>query len=194
LDDVTAAVEEVRAEGNGQVILLHGVQNFPTRVEDSHLRFMKTLKETFALPVGFLDHVDGGSPMARLLPALALAFGADLIEKHITLDRTAKGFDYESALEPKIFGEMVDFLRDAEKAFGSRTQPPDVSAERYHRMMRRAVLSCEVLPKGEPVRAEQFAFLRHELGLAPKDAGRLIGRRPRREIEAWEPLAEDLFE
>ncbi len=106
LGDVEAALEIARTEGNEQVILLHGVQNFPTRVEDSHLRFIATLKATFGHPVGFLDHVDGGSPMARTLPALAVAFGADLIEKHMTLDRGLKGFDYESSFEPS------DFRRD----------------------------------------------------------------------------------
>lgn len=194
LGDVEAAIEVARAEGNEQVMLLHGVQNFPTRIEDSHLRYIGTLKETFGLPVGFLDHVDGGSPLALVLPALALAFGADLIEKHITLDRAAKGFDYESALEPETFGKMVELLRDTERAFGSGTEPQEESAEKYHKMMRRAVLAREVLRKDEPIRAEQLVFLRNDKGLAPKFAARLIGRRPRREIQPWEPLTEDLFE
>jgi sialic acid synthase SpsE len=194
LDDVEAAVDGARAEGNERVMLLHGVQNFPTRIDDTHLRFIGTLKETFGLPVGFLDHVDGGSPTALVLPALALAFGADLIEKHVTLDRAAKGFDYESALEPETFGQMVEMLRDAEKAFGSRTEPREESAERYHRLMRRAIFSREVLQKDEPIRAEQLAFRRNEKGLAPKNATLIIGRRAKREIKAWEPLTEDLFE
>jgi sialic acid synthase SpsE len=175
-------------------MLLHGVQNFPTRIEDSHLRYIGTLKETFGLPVGFLDHVDGGSPMALVLPALALAFGAELIEKHITLDRAAKGFDYESALEPETFSKMVELLRDTEKAFGSGEEPREESVEKYHKMMRRAVLAREALRKDEPIRAEQLAFLRSDKGLAPKYVAQLIGRRPRREIQPWEPLTEDLFE
>jgi sialic acid synthase SpsE len=192
--DVEKAIGVARAESNEQVMLLHGVQNFPTRIEDSHLRYIGTLKETFGLPVGFLDHVDGGSPMAMVLPALALAFGVDLIEKHVTLDRAAKGFDYESALEPETFGKMVELLRDTEKAFGSRTEPREESAEKYHKMMRRAVLAREALPKEEPIRAEQLVFLRNDKGIAPKDATELIGRRPRRDIQAWEPLTEDVFE
>ncbi len=58
--------------------------------------------------------------MAVTLPALAVSFGADLVEKHITLDRTAKGFDYESALEKDAFASMVELIRETEKAFGSR--------------------------------------------------------------------------
>jgi sialic acid synthase SpsE len=194
LQDVSRAIEGAEAEGNEQIMLLHGVQNFPTRVEDSHLRYMGTLKETFGLPVGFLDHVDGGSPMALVLPALALAFGADLIEKHMTLDRAAKGFDYESALEPEVFRQMVEQLRETEKAFGNSVEPQEESAERYHQLMRRAVLSRVPLRKGEPLRPEQLVFLRNEKGLAPKNVAFIVGRKPNQDIEAWQPLTEDLFE
>jgi sialic acid synthase SpsE len=192
--DVEKALDVAEKEGNRHVILLHGVQNFPTRVEDSHLRFIRTLKSDFGVPVGFLDHVDGGSPMARVLPTLARAFGADLIEKHITLDRSARGFDYESSLDPEPFAEMVSLIREAERASGDDRPPRQESAESYHRMMRRSVLSSEILAQGRPVKAEQLLFVRNEKGLSPKDAGRLVGRRPRRDIPAFEPLTEELFE
>jgi len=55
-------------------------------------------------------------------------------------------------------------------------------------------LSREALARGEPVRTEQLLFVRNEKGLAPKDSGRLIGRKPKRDIPAWQPLTEDLFE
>jgi sialic acid synthase SpsE len=194
LGAVEAAIEVARTEGNGELMLLHGVQNFPTRIEDSHLRFLSTLKSVFGLPVGFLDHVDGGSAMAVTLPALAVAFGADLVEKHVTLDRRAKGFDYESALEKEAFSSMVALIREAEKAFGNAKLPAGASASRYHRLMRRAVLSRVELKKGEPLTREKLAFLRSETGLPPYDAPRLLGRKPRRDIAPWEPLSEDLFE
>lgn len=191
---VEEAIELVRAEGNESIVLLHGVQNFPTRLEDSHLRYIGFLKDRFHRPVGFLDHVDGGSPMAVVLPALALAFGADLIEKHVTLDRSAKGFDYESALEPGAFEDMVSLLRETESALGSATPPEDESARRYHGLMRRAALSRERLRKGVPLRRDQLAFVRSETGVSPKEASRLLGRKPVKDVPAWVPLTEELFE
>jgi N,N'-diacetyllegionaminate synthase len=194
LGAVEAAIAVARTEGNKDIMLLHGVQNFPTRVEDTHLGFIGTLKRAFGLPVGFLDHVDGSSDMATTLPALAVAFGANLIEKHVTLDRAAKGFDYESALEKQAFARMVELIRETEKAFGREDLPSGASAERYHRLMRRAVLSGVDLAAGEPVQRAHLVFLRSETGLAPYEATRILGRKPRRAIPAWEPLTEDLFE
>ncbi|MGH9321336.1 MAG: N-acetylneuraminate synthase family protein [Vicinamibacteria bacterium] len=194
LGAVEAAIEVARREGNEGLMLLHGVQNFPTRSEDSHLAFIDTLKRTFGLPVGFLDHVDGGSTMAVVLPALAVAFGADLVEKHMTLDRRTKGFDYESALEKEAFASMVGLIRESEKALGSTKLPAGASASRYHQLMRRAVLSRVELRKGEPLTKDKVALLRCETGLAPYDLPRLLGRKPRRDIAPWEPLSEDLFE
>ena len=194
LGAVESAIAVARTEGNESVMLLHGVQNFPTRAADSHLRFIGTLKRTFGLPVGFLDHVDGGTTTALVLPALAVALGADLVEKHVTLDRSAKGFDYESALEKDRFRTMVELIREAEAAFGEPGLTQGASAERYHRMMRRAVLSRSELRAGEPVEKDQLAFLRNETGFAPYEAPRLVGRKPRRDIPAFSPLTEDLFE
>ncbi len=194
LGAVEAAIAVARTEGNEDIMLLHGVQNFPTRIEDTHLRFIATLKRAFGLPVGFLDHADGATAMATTLPALAAAFGASLVEKHVTLDRGDKGFDYESALEKKTFAQMVQLIRETEKAFGRHDLPSGASAERYHRLMRRAVLSGVNLPEGEPLQKSQLVFLRSETGLAPYEATRILGRKPRHEIPAWEPLTEDLFE
>jgi N,N'-diacetyllegionaminate synthase len=195
LETVEAAMAAAMAEGNGRIILLHGVQNFPTAVSDSNLRYIRTLKKRFDVPVGFLDHVDAGSPMARLLPALAVAFGADLVEKHITLDRAAKGFDYESSLEPPAFGEMVQLIRQAEQAFGREEgSVEDPAAHQYHQLMRRAVVAREPLRRGAPLRAEQLALLRNAKGLPPLYLPRLLGRKPRHDIPAWEPLTEELFE
>ena len=194
LGAVESAIAVARTEGNESVMLLHGVQNFPTRAADSHLRFIGTLKQTFGLPVGFLDHVDGGTTTALVLPALAVAFGADFVEKHVTLDRSAKGFDYESALEKDRFRTMVELIREAEAAFGDPALTQGASAERYHRVMRRAVLSASELRAGEPVEKDQLAFLRNETGFAPYEAPRLVGRKPRHDIPAFSPLTEDLFE
>jgi sialic acid synthase SpsE len=89
---------------------------------------------------------------------------------------------------------MIDLIRQSEVARGDEEMTLSESAHRYHQLMRRAVVSRETLQRGEPLRAEHLALLRNEKGVAPSEMPRLLGRKPRRDIPAWEPLTEELFE
>ena len=86
LDEVAKAIA-VLEDRAADLVLLHGFQAFPTRPGDTHLRTLPLLKQRFAKLMGYADHADGNSPLALLLPAAAVAAGACLIEKHITIDR-----------------------------------------------------------------------------------------------------------
>nr|WP_274528844.1 N-acetylneuraminate synthase family protein [Paenibacillus piscarius] len=109
----------IRGHHEGPVILMHGFQGYPTDPRDSNLSRIAHLKHKYRLEVGFADHVDGGDPLAVDLPVYAYLLGADVIEKHITLNRAAKGTDYYSSLEPQEFRLMVEKLRRAEEVRGS---------------------------------------------------------------------------
>ncbi|WP_340025123.1 N-acetylneuraminate synthase family protein [Paenibacillus sp. FSL K6-1096] len=109
----------IRSHHEGPVILMHGFQGYPTDPRDSNLSRIAHLKHKYQLEVGFADHVDGDDPLAVDLPVYAYLLGADVIEKHITLNRAAKGTDYYSSLEPQEFKVMVEKLRRAEEVQGS---------------------------------------------------------------------------
>jgi sialic acid synthase SpsE len=148
--------------------------------------------------VGFLDHTDGGSAFALVAPALAALAGADLVEKHFTLDRSEKGYDYESSLSPEDFYRMVEILRQAERAWGDGAGAESEAAERYHRMMSRATVAAQLIPRGAVLEAGMLAFKRIDPrgtpGLPPRERDRIIGRRAARPIEADEVLREDMLE
>jgi N,N'-diacetyllegionaminate synthase len=114
------AITTLRAGGAGQIVLMHGFQSYPTKLSDSHLRRIETLRAEFDLPVGFAGHVDGGSDEALLLPIWASAAGSDLIEVHITTNRSKEGGDWFSSLDPEPFASLVKSLRAMEPALGSR--------------------------------------------------------------------------
>ena len=97
-----------------------GSRPSPRRSRRSASASWPAWKERYRVPVGFLDHTDGGSAFALVAPALAVAWGADLVEKHFTLDRSEKGYDYQSSLSPEDFYRMVELLRQAERAAGRR--------------------------------------------------------------------------
>jgi N,N'-diacetyllegionaminate synthase len=194
-DAVRWAIAHVGAAPIG---ILHGFQTFPTPIEEIRYRELARAKQAYRVPVGFLDHTDGGSAFALVAPALATAYGADLVEKHFTLDRSEKGYDYQSSLNPEDFYRMVELLRQAERAAGDGPAEPSEGAERYHRMMARNIVAGALIKRGEVVTAEMLAFRRTdprtEAGFAPREADRIIGRRARRPIEAEETLREDMLE
>jgi N,N'-diacetyllegionaminate synthase len=193
-----AARDALELTGSTPAALLHGFQTFPTPVEEIRFRELVGWKDRYRLPVGFLDHTDGGSAFALVAPALAVAWGANLVEKHFTLDRSEKGYDYQSSLSPEDFYRMVELLRQAEAAAGDGPAAPSEAAHRYHRLMARHVVAGSLISRGEVLTAEKLAYKRtdsrFEPGFAPRDSHRVIGRRASRPIQADETIREDMLE
>jgi N,N'-diacetyllegionaminate synthase len=150
------------------------------------------------VPVGFLDHTDGGSAFALVAPALAAAHGANLVEKHFTLDRSEKGYDYQSSLSPEDFYRMVELLRQAERAAGEGAAGESEEARRYHRTMGRNIVAGQLIKRGQVLTAEMLAFkrtdARFEAGFPPREAHRVIGRRAARAVQADETIREEMLE
>jgi N,N'-diacetyllegionaminate synthase len=184
--------------GDVPTVLLHGFQTFPTPVEEIRYREIASWKRRYHVPVGFLDHTDGGSAFALVAPALAVAWGAALVEKHFTMDRSQKGYDYQSSLNPEDFHRMVEVLRQAERAAGDGSAADSEAAKRYHRMMARFVVAKTLIGRGDVLTADSIAFkrtdVRTEAGFTPRETHRVIGRRAARPIQADETIREDMLE
>ena len=193
-----AVREALELAGAVPVGLLHGFQTFPTPIEEIRFRELASWKERYRIPIGFLDHTDGGSAFALVAPALAVSYGADLVEKHFTLDRSEKGFDYQSSLNPEDFYRMVELLRQAERAQGDGPAAASDGAKRYHRLMARSIVAGQLIPRGEVLTGEMLAFkrtdVRFEPGYPPREAHRVIGRRATRPIQADETIREEMLE
>ena len=193
-----AVREALEIVGSSPVILLHGFQTFPTPVEETRFRELAAWKERYRVPVGFLDHTDGGSAFALVAPALAVAWGANLVEKHFTLDRSKKGYDYQSSLNPEEFYRMVDLLRQAERAAGDSPASESEGARRYHRTMARSIVAGTLIKRGDVLTREMLAYKRTDVrfdpGFPPRDADHVIGRRATRPIQADETIREDMLE
>jgi len=194
-DAVRDAMESV---GGVPVGLLHGFQTFPTPIEEIRYRELAAWKDRYHVPLGFLDHTDGGSAFSLVAPALAVAWGADLVEKHFTLDRSEKGYDYQSSLNPEDFYRMVELLRQAERAVGDGPSSDSEAARRYHRLMGRSIVAGSLIPRGAVLTSEMLAFKRTDVrfdpGFPPRDADRVIGRRANRPIQADETIREEMLE
>lgn len=161
---------------NDQVILMHGFQAFPTKIEETNLQFLNTLHDRFKRPVGFMDHLNADDPLATILPLVSIGYGASVIEKHITLDRSQKGIDYESALNPDEFKRFVDQCRKIELAIGSEKLVLSASEEKYRKNMKKSIVARRNIEPGETITKEMLAFKRAFGGLSPMNAGKILGK------------------
>lgn len=102
-----------------EIVIMHGYQGYPTKINEQNLKRISKFKKRYDFPVGIMDHVDGSSKLAKIIPLLGISLGARVIEKHITLDRSKKGIDYFSALNPDEFKEMVDLIKMTNNCLGT---------------------------------------------------------------------------
>ena len=194
LGEIERAVSVIKEAGNEDIILTHGFQNYPTKLEDMHLRHLQSLKQIFSLPVGFADHTDGGSEIALIVPLVALPFGANVIEKHITYDRSAKGEDFESALNPEDFKRFVKNLHEVEKTFGHPFVRPFSDDElNYRQVVKKRTVASRNIKKGERITEDNVAFKRSDEGIFPEEIRYALGRTANRDIKKNDPITWDVL-
>jgi N-acetylneuraminate synthase len=188
LADVSAALEAVRSHGAPPVGLFHCVSNYPTHPADCNLRAMKTLDGTFGVPVGWSDHTDGID-----ITLAAVALGANLVEKHFTLDRSLPGPDHRASLEPEELRAMVSGIRRVESALGDGIKEPRASEIPVAAVARKSLFWSESLPARTTIHREHLMALRPGTGLSPARQDVLVGRVLSRAVRAGEMVQESDF-
>jgi len=190
--EIAEAVDLALAHGGTQMILQHGVQNFPTPTDNAHLRRIAMLKEAFGGLVMYADHTDASLDMARYLDLAAIGVGAALLEKHVVLDRAAKGVDWEAALDPAGFAAYVTTMRAGWRALGpERLMPPTEGDEKYRRFQKKSIVAAKDIPAGTTLNRSHVAFLRAQgtaQGLSPMRFRDIAGSKTRRAIAKWEQI------
>lgn len=153
------------------VALLHCTTEYPAPFSDVHLRAMDTLRARFELRTGYSDHSVGIT-----VPVAAAARGAEIIEKHFTLDRALPGPDHKASLEPEELRSMVTAIREVEQALGSGEKAP-VEVERKNiAAARKSLVAARPIRKGEPFTAANLAVKRPGTGIAPWYYWEWLGR------------------
>lgn len=177
LAEVKEAVNTVINAGNEQFILLHCTSNYPVRVVDCNLRAMNTLKKEFDVPVGYSDHTLG-----VVIPVVAVAMGASVIEKHFTMNKKLPGPDHSSSLEPDELKEMIKQIRTVEIAFGSEEKKPVESELELQKVVRRSIVARMDISQGTLITTEMLNIKRPGTGLAPKRISEIAGKRAKKDI------------
>lgn len=177
LGEIDTVLGWASGAGNDKLILQYGFQTYPTPVEANRLRYIETLKRLFGRPVSFADHTDGDDPMAYIVPLMAIAAGADLIEKHMTHDRAKKGEDFEAALDPAGMATFIKQVALAAKALGSPMAQPLGPAElKYRGVVRKRAVLAKPVRRGEPVTRDLISYRRSDAGMFPEELEPLIGK------------------
>jgi N,N'-diacetyllegionaminate synthase len=189
LGEVEEAVQVLRNAGAKQLTLLHCVTEYPAPYGEVNLRAMWTLKQAFGLPVGYSDHTPGIE-----ISIAATAMGAEVIEKHFTLDRSLPGPDHAASLEPSELKEMVTAIRNVEAALGSGIKAPAPCEVPNIFVARKSIVAAKPLPAGHKLSEEDLEIKRPGNGLGSKFIPALVGRTLRVSVDEdavirWDHLA-----
>jgi pseudaminic acid synthase len=186
LEEIHEAVEAARGAGARELALLKCTSAYPAPPEEMNLRTIPHLAATFGVPVGLSDHTIGIAA-----PAAAVALGASIVEKHLTLSRAVPGPDSAFSLEPDEFKAMVEAIRATEKALGAIRYGPGAE-EIKSRAFRRSLFIVEDVKSGERLTERNVRSIRPAHGLHPRHLREVIGRSAKRDIESGTPLSWDI--
>jgi N-acetylneuraminate synthase len=168
-----------------KVQLLHCTTEYPAPVESINLRAMDTIKYTFELPVGYSDHSEG-----IVVSIAAVAMGAIIIEKHLTLDRSMPGPDHRASIEPALFSEMVRSIRVIEGALGTdKKQPHEVELKNI-RIARKKIVASQSIKKGGLFSTENLVTMRPGDGQSPMGFWDLLDQPSKQSYLLGDPIQE----
>lgn len=177
LTDIELALETINKYGPSEVILLQCTSLYPTPHEEVNLNTMKTLETTFGCKTGFSDHTLGFH-----VSLAAVALGACVIEKHVTMNRELDGPDHFFSLLPEEFDRMVTWARDIKKSLGLRRKVITKGELAKRDLSQRSVVAKRKILKGEVLREEDLTTKRPGYGLAPAFLSIVVGHCATRDI------------
>ena len=188
LEEIQEAIDACKSVGNNDITILKCTSEYPARIEDLNLATIKDMIERFGpqgVKIGLSDH-----SMSIVPPITAVALGASVIEKHLTLDRSLGGEDSGFSLNAEEFEEMIKAVRETEKALGN----VDYSINEQKRKHARSLFAVKDIKKGEKFTRENIRSIRPGVGLHPKYYDKILGKTALFDIKFGSPLKKEYFE
>ena len=160
LGDVEIAYRTLIEAGAKSDSLLHCTTNYPSTQHEVYLRAIQTLKDAFHCSVGYSDHTMGVE-----VPVAAVAMGAEIIEKHFTLDKEMDGPDHKASLNPEELKQMVVAIRHIEQALGDGIKQPNESEKQISEVVLKRIVAATPIKEGEVLSADNKTVKRSTVGL-----------------------------
>ena len=185
MEEIDKALKALTKAGTAKrnITLLHCNTEYPTPFEDMNLLAMMAMKKRFGVQVGYSDHTPGIEASVA-----AVALGAEVIEKHFTLDKKMKGPDHKASLEPKELAAMVAAIRNIEKALGNGIKRPSPSEIKNRAIARKSIVASRDIKRGEIFSKENITTKRPGTGLDPMAWNKVIGKKAKRNFRADEQI------
>jgi N-acetylneuraminate synthase len=183
LGEIEAALEVLEQAGihRSKITLLHCTTEYPAPPEEVNLRAMQSIAQAFGVAVGYSDHTEGIE-----VPIAAVAMGATVIEKHLTLDRNLPGPDHKASLEPDAFAAMVRGIRTVEQAMGDGIKRPTASEQANLPVVRKSLVAARPIRAGELFSEANLTAKRPGTGISPMEWDTWMGRPAARDFAADE--------
>ena len=187
-EDIALALDTCKAEGNEDIILLKCVSSYPTPYEDVNLRVIPTLAKTYDCIAGISDHT-----MGSIVSAGAVALGAKMVEKHLTLRRADGGPDGAFSMEPEEFATMVRDIRTLEKALGTDEYVLTDTQKLEHNGSR-SLFVVKDIKAGEVLTPDNIRSIRPGIGMHTKYYDEVLGRHAKSDLKKGTPLQWELID
>ena len=188
LKEVSKAVKIIK-KINSDITVLHCTTNYPSLIEDSNINAMLTIKEFCNVRVGYSDHV-----IDNYACYAAVSLGAEIIEKHFTLDKQMEGPDHSCSLNPLEFKTLINGIRSIEKSLGNGVKKPTLAEEKNIYGMRRGIVAIKKIRKGDLFSIENLGVKRPLVGMLPSEIENLFGKVASKDIENDEPILKENIE
>jgi N,N'-diacetyllegionaminate synthase len=173
LGEIESAITVFEEKGadRSKITILHCNTEYPTPIGDVNLKAMCTIRDAFGTAVGYSDHTEGIE-----IPIAAVALGATVIEKHLTLNRNLPGPDHKASLEPGEFAAMVRAIRNIERAMGDGIKRPSASEAKNRVIVRKSLVAAKLIRAGEVFTMENVTEKRPGTGISPMRWDEVMGR------------------
>lgn len=189
LGEIEDALIALRSTDMDKIAVLHCTSNYPAALESVNLKAMNTIKNTFKVVGGYSDHTEGIT-----IPIAAAALGADIIEKHFTLDKSMEGPDHKASLDPDELKRMVEEVRKVEISLGNGIKILSKSEIDTMKVARKSIVASRDIKQGEIICLEDLDYKRPGNGLSSKYYKELLGKRAKVDIKVDEQITLNLVE
>ena len=188
IEDIELAIETCKKAGNNDITILKCTSAYPAKLKDANLITIPDIMKRFGVKSGLSDHTLGVEA-----PAIAVALGATVIEKHFILDKSVGGPDAHFSLDEKEFKEMVDAVRLTEKMMG-KVDYEMTEKKKNSRHFSRSLFVVEDVKEGDILSDKNVRSIRPASGMHPKELNNLIGKMFSKDAEKGTPLSSDMIQ